>query len=85
MQISLLPEEVDFIYQMISDSNTLNWVGPHILDKIRAKRKQEAENAKCQHEEGRYVGFKVCCTKCGNNFKEGHGETWELIVEKEKK
>ena len=86
MQISLLPEEVDYIYSLAqADVKKSNWVRTHILNKIEAKWHEAELNSKCQHQEGRYVGFKTCCTKCGSYFIEGQGEKWEILPEKENK
>lgn len=80
MQISLLPEEVNYIYSLVSkDIKQSNWVRTHILTKIEAGWNEQDHRANCQHERGLYIGKKTCCVKCGGYFEEGQGEEWELI------
>lgn len=86
MQISLLPEEVDYIYSLAqADIRKSNWVRTHVLNKIEARWALQEKNAECQHEPGRYVGIKTCCAKCGGYWLEGQGEEWSLLPKKENK
>lgn len=80
MQISLLPEEVDYIYALVqADIKKANWVRSHILTKIEVEWHEADQRAVCQHIEATYKGTKTCCAKCGSYFKKGQGEEWSKL------
>ena len=60
------------------EASPKDFVSERILKAVIADEERLQRLAECKHEEAKYLGHKTCCSKCGANFKKGHGFEWSL-------
>jgi hypothetical protein len=70
---------LESLIQKQVERNSYDFIAKRLEGILQADSDRLEEIANCDHEFGKYIGNKECCTKCGG-MAEGMGESWALGI-----